>query len=563
MICQAIPYEGSEPYMFISYCHKDQEIVYPLLEWMVQKGYRLWYDNGNHGGDNWVENIANHLEESQVMVAFISEASSLSHNCNSEITYGLKCRKRVIPVLLEDADLPKGLKMQLSYLHYLKGWDFASPGELLDKICETEEGARCRTSKGSLPVKSGREDNGEEQPVNEIPSFWERFVQSASVQEGAGEQPEIPQEPEQPEIPQEPEQPEISRRPENPGSDEVPPIEEEPQEKRPEEPKSGSRKVKVQVKTKSSAKPVRRKSAPQPEKPEEEPVQPEGSAGETGKEPVPEEKPGIDAAPAGERVGEPAGDGGLGLETEEDPMEPPNQEKTIRQTTFSPKREEELDPNKTVPMNRQSLGVLLRPSTGQAYIIRKPQVKIGRSPLKCDVVIEGNGTISKQHAELNLSGDKCVLMDCGSVNGTYLKGRPLEANQSVELKNPAVFQINDETLILISGTLSRSCVTGSQVSLLLNEAHTDLRLMKEDVLPLNRHNPWPEGTLLDQKIHREGHALLKREEDGVYLVEAAPEGGNAVHLNGTRLPQGSACLLTHGDRIHMGDTDLEFVCITI
>ena len=60
MNCRVKPYEGQEPYLFLSYCHKDATQVYPLLETMTRAGYRFWYDDGNHPGDEWPENIAQH-----------------------------------------------------------------------------------------------------------------------------------------------------------------------------------------------------------------------------------------------------------------------------------------------------------------------------------------------------------------------------------------------------------------------------------------------------------------------------------------------------------------------
>ena len=38
MRCEARPYEGSEPYIFVSYAHKDGEKVLPLLDHMQEDG---------------------------------------------------------------------------------------------------------------------------------------------------------------------------------------------------------------------------------------------------------------------------------------------------------------------------------------------------------------------------------------------------------------------------------------------------------------------------------------------------------------------------------------------
>ena len=31
-------YEGQEPYIFVSYCHKDKESVIPVIQRMIEKG---------------------------------------------------------------------------------------------------------------------------------------------------------------------------------------------------------------------------------------------------------------------------------------------------------------------------------------------------------------------------------------------------------------------------------------------------------------------------------------------------------------------------------------------
>ena len=46
-------YQGAEPHVFISYSHKDDAIVYPIIEQLQQRGLRLWYDEGIEVGSHW------------------------------------------------------------------------------------------------------------------------------------------------------------------------------------------------------------------------------------------------------------------------------------------------------------------------------------------------------------------------------------------------------------------------------------------------------------------------------------------------------------------------------
>ena len=39
-------YEGAEPYCFVSYAHINSDRVYPIVEQLMQRGIRLWYDDG-------------------------------------------------------------------------------------------------------------------------------------------------------------------------------------------------------------------------------------------------------------------------------------------------------------------------------------------------------------------------------------------------------------------------------------------------------------------------------------------------------------------------------------
>ena len=41
-----IPYIGEKPYIFVSYAHKDSEVVMRAIALLQQSGFRVWYDEG-------------------------------------------------------------------------------------------------------------------------------------------------------------------------------------------------------------------------------------------------------------------------------------------------------------------------------------------------------------------------------------------------------------------------------------------------------------------------------------------------------------------------------------
>ena len=112
--CAVVPYEGKQPYVFISYSHKDTKLVFPILERLSQEGYRLWYDDGIDPGAEWPESIAEHLGNAAACIAMITNNYLSSDNCRREMNFALKRQIPLLSVLLEDAEMTAGVEMQLS-----------------------------------------------------------------------------------------------------------------------------------------------------------------------------------------------------------------------------------------------------------------------------------------------------------------------------------------------------------------------------------------------------------------------------------------------------------------
>lgn len=106
-------YQGKEPYIFISYAHKDSDQVLPIIQQLQNWGFRVWYDAGIQAGTEWPEYIASHLRDSSAVIAFISEAAINSPHCRQEITYAGSKHKDVLSIYLDNAELPAGLELQL------------------------------------------------------------------------------------------------------------------------------------------------------------------------------------------------------------------------------------------------------------------------------------------------------------------------------------------------------------------------------------------------------------------------------------------------------------------
>lgn len=113
------PYEGTEPYIFISYSHKDSPAVMKVVNDMRARGYRIWYDEGIEVGSEWPECIAEHLYGAHLVIAFISPAYLDSDNCRREMHYTLSKKKNIINIFLANTEMTPGMEMQIGSLFAL------------------------------------------------------------------------------------------------------------------------------------------------------------------------------------------------------------------------------------------------------------------------------------------------------------------------------------------------------------------------------------------------------------------------------------------------------------
>lgn len=133
--CSLKPYEGTERYIFISYAHRDNALVYPIIEELARKGYRIWYDEGIDPGSEWPETIAEHLGNCEVCLAFLSKNYLNSQNCRREVNFALSKKKFFITVVLEPVEMSPGMEMQLSTTQFVSKYTFPDEQSFYEKLC--------------------------------------------------------------------------------------------------------------------------------------------------------------------------------------------------------------------------------------------------------------------------------------------------------------------------------------------------------------------------------------------------------------------------------------------
>ncbi len=139
-----IAYEGTKPYMFVSYAHKDASQVFEVLDELQKHGYRLWYDDGIAPGSEWPEDIAQHLDAAHMVLAFITPKSMASQNCRREINFSLSREKPFLSVLMEPTEMPLGMEMQLSAQQMIVRDNFDSWDAFVRKVMRCPSLAPCK-----------------------------------------------------------------------------------------------------------------------------------------------------------------------------------------------------------------------------------------------------------------------------------------------------------------------------------------------------------------------------------------------------------------------------------
>lgn len=149
--CAFTPYEGKKPYIFVSYAHKDSDRVFPILEELDRRGYRVWYDDGIAPGSEWPENIAQHLDGCSLTLAFVSPSSIASPNCRREVTFALSKHKPFLGILLEPTEMSLGMEMQLSAQQCIMKYTYPDEQSFFSKICSCPDLQPCLGQPKPIP----------------------------------------------------------------------------------------------------------------------------------------------------------------------------------------------------------------------------------------------------------------------------------------------------------------------------------------------------------------------------------------------------------------------------
>jgi pSer/pThr/pTyr-binding forkhead associated (FHA) protein len=216
-----------------------------------------------------------------------------------------------------------------------------------------------------------------------------------------------------------------------------------------------------------------------------------------------------------------------------------------------------------------------------AFSLATGELTIGRIP--GNAVVIDNAGVSRRHAVIRVKGDKVILEDLGSANGTFVRGQRIEEYElrdgdeisivkhrlvyrvAREAETPPrvepITDVGQKTMYIDSATIAQAM--GSRPGTRPEAAATTLR--PRLILPDLKKFPLEEdevtlGTGRGCQIQLSGmfvgkeHAKIVRTKDGQFKIQHV-SGLAGTRVNGEKI---SEHLLKHGDEIEIGKQKLLF-----
>ena len=157
------------PDVFISYSREDQEHVFPVVDKLRKQGLDIWIDQeGIHGAKLWSQEIVNAIENSKVFILFASTKAFVSKNVTKELALASESDKHILPVFIEDAEIPAAMKYQLAGIQHLihkKGDD----NQTIDNILRTVSSLKIDSVEKNLNTSSNTNTSLQTSDSSRIP----------------------------------------------------------------------------------------------------------------------------------------------------------------------------------------------------------------------------------------------------------------------------------------------------------------------------------------------------------------------------------------------------------
>lgn len=95
--------DEENPFVFISYSHKDRDIILDIITPLYEAGWKIWYDEGLTIGDRYDETLKEHIRNCSVFLLFLTNHSRESRYIReNEIPWAEEFEKPIIKCMLDN-----------------------------------------------------------------------------------------------------------------------------------------------------------------------------------------------------------------------------------------------------------------------------------------------------------------------------------------------------------------------------------------------------------------------------------------------------------------------------
>ena len=123
--------------LFVSYSRRDQKQVLALTKLLERRGFKIWIDQHRlDGASLWPKEVTEALLRAKVFVLVISKASIVSQNVIRELSLASEESKTILPLQLEQVEIPSSIRYQLAGIQYLV-LNPRNPQENADQVIRT------------------------------------------------------------------------------------------------------------------------------------------------------------------------------------------------------------------------------------------------------------------------------------------------------------------------------------------------------------------------------------------------------------------------------------------
>lgn len=128
------PYQGDDPYIFISYSHDEMKTMTEIVERLQKDGFRVWHDEGIPPGEEWYEIIGSRVKKCGYFLALISKKFLDSKYCKKEMYFACDNERPSILIYLEDVKLTDGLSMLQGSQQAIHKYKIKDPERFYEKV---------------------------------------------------------------------------------------------------------------------------------------------------------------------------------------------------------------------------------------------------------------------------------------------------------------------------------------------------------------------------------------------------------------------------------------------